>query len=192
MVYDRRAGREALCCKEFAMRQVVTLVSFMLLCGVMATPAFGAPLVAAPAQFSAAFQDKLEDDYGVREGERLRHDLNRILTEALARVDAAGPTHNAISLVVTIEDARPNRPTFAQLNARPGLSYLGSFSTGGAQLSASFRDPSGRVIQTVTRRWYETDIDQVVSAAPWHDAQRAMRMFARDVARAYAALPAQS
>ncbi|MEO0754732.1 MAG: hypothetical protein AAFY85_08040, partial [Pseudomonadota bacterium] len=67
-------------------------------------------LAIAPAQameiniaYSEDFQEKLEDDYGEREGERLSEFVANSLNKAFERRGA-----DASRVVVTIEDARPN------------------------------------------------------------------------------------
>mgnify|MGYP000418634296 FL=1 len=79
---------------------------------------------------SEAFKEKLADDYGEREAGILAASLERRIEAAFER---DGVTADRV--VVTIEDAKPNRPTFQQLSDRPGLDGIRSKSIGGAKVS---------------------------------------------------------
>jgi hypothetical protein len=138
-----------------------------------------AAIVAAPAyaqveaRISADFQKKLEKDYGVREAEVLKTALTRHVESAMA---SAG--QKPARIVVTIEDAKPNRPTFEQLGAKPGLSSS-SISIGGAEVSGIAYDASGKEIATYNYDWYETDITQAATSTTWTDARWVFARFAK-------------
>lgn len=144
------------------------------------------PIAAPPAQFAPELMEEFEDEYGVRELDVLRAELNRALEQALTRVDSSLAQNGAgLTLDVTIERAQPNRPTFAQLGAEPGLSYVGSFGVGGAALTGVLRRADGQVLAEIDHRYFETDIRDVIGYSTWHDARRAFRGFADKVAQAY-------
>jgi opacity protein-like surface antigen len=155
----------------------------------LATPALAAPVALTPATASPEFQKKLADDLGVREladlADYAQTRLARELTARGAQVGGAG----GLTITVVIHDAKPNKPTMRQLSARPGLSYGLSYSIGGADLEATITDAAGRS-ETVRYKWYETDITEAWTSWTWSDAQRAIRRFAVEVAKAYAAAPA--
>lgn len=117
-------------------------------------------------------------DYGARDLDRLAADLDRSVEQALRRAGRLSPDGGRLELV--LEDVRPNRPTFEQMNKRPGLS-LQSIAVGGAEISGveSFTDGSSR---PVSFRWYENDIREARGSATWTDAERAFDMFARKYA----------
>src|SRR3990167_1677220 len=101
----------------------------------LAATALASLLLAAPAlavtvetKMSAEFQAKLEDDIGVREASVLSDALTRKITTIFAERGIA-----AEKVVVTIEDARPNRPTMEQVSNKPGLDSMRSISIGGAK-----------------------------------------------------------
>lgn len=126
--------------------------------------------------YSPEFTEKLEDDYGVKEGEilagHIQRDLSRELEKAgldVARID------------VTILDARPSRPTFEQGKNEPGLDMFRSVSVGGMKLQAVALDASGATTGELEYDWYETDIRNA-GLTTWHDAQRASDRFARKFA----------
>jgi hypothetical protein len=150
--------------------RLVQLVSALALAGAFSAPAFAD----VEARISPEFQNKLEEDYGVREADVLKTSLVRQVEAAMAR---AG--HNPARVVVTIEDARPNRPTFEQVSDKPGLDPIRSISTGGAKVSGIAYDASGAEIGSLTYRWYESDINQVVGSTTWTDARWVFSRFAR-------------
>lgn len=127
---------------------------------------------------SAEFQEKLVDDYGEREAEILAASLERRIEAAFQREGI-----NAERVSVTIEDAKPNRPTFQQLSDRIGLDPIRSKSIGGAKVRGVAYDASGAQIGELTYDWYESDITMVVGVSTWHDANWAFDRFARKFAK---------
>lgn len=123
-------------------------------------------------KYSEDFTEKLNDDYGMREGETLSEDITKEVTEALgAKLGLLG------DVVVTIEDARPNRPTFKQLGDTVGLS-MQSISTGGAKLSANVYDVKGDLLFTMDSRYYDDDIRWAQYKGTWTDAKKSIDRFA--------------
>lgn len=123
--------------------------------------------------YSPEFTQKLEKDYGPREGDilagRIERDLTRQLTRAgldVARID------------VTIQDARPSRPTFKQAADKPGLDMHRSVSIGGMDLKAVAYAADGTPVKDFEYKWYENDIRHA-GLTTWHDASRASDRFAR-------------
>jgi hypothetical protein len=153
---------------------------------VLATPAAAGPVTIAPAAYSEEFQEKLTDNYGVREGDYLRDMIDRSLRRELARVGGGPGPGSPVTIETTIVDARPNRPTFQQLGDRPGLDFGRSIGVGGAELVAVLRGPEGGVIGEVHHRFFETNIENVVALSTWGDARRSIDRFARKVAAEYA------
>ncbi len=141
----------------------------------------GLALAAAPAsaltveaKVSPEFQAKLEDDYGVREA--------RILTNALVSKVEGAFTRQGVKaerVVVTIEDAKPNRPTMQQISATPGLDPMRSISIGGARVTGTAYDVAGTAIGTLEYDWYETDLSNAVGSTTWSDARWSFDRFAR-------------
>jgi hypothetical protein len=123
------------------------------------------------------FQKKLDKDYGNREVEELSSALS---TRIQSQFAAKGV--KADRVVVTILDAKPNRPTFQQISDRIGLDPINSISIGGAHLSGVAYDASGKEVGTLDYDWYETDISQVYSHATWSDARWTFDRFARKFA----------
>lgn len=141
-----------------------------------------------PASFSPAFENKLRNDLGEREGVYLRQLVHEQITEALAQ---RGLTQNGGARIeVSILDADPNRPTIEQSSRRTGLSTLGSVSIGGADLRSTLVSADGRVLAEVAHRHYSQNLDALTPYEPstWTDARRAIHRFAEKVADACARL----
>jgi len=142
----------------------------------------GLAILAAPAasaltvetKMSAEFQKKLDKDYGVREANILTAALISKVENHFARQGV-----KAERVVVTIEDAKPNRPTFQQVSDKPGLDPMRSISIGGAHLVGVAYDASGKEIGTLDYDWYETDLSNVIAATTWSDARWTFDRFAR-------------
>ncbi|MEO1303529.1 MAG: hypothetical protein AAFV37_01045 [Pseudomonadota bacterium] len=128
--------------------------------------------------YSDDFAEELEDNYGEREGEALAEDITDDLTQAFER---AGISPAKVD--VTIVDAKPNRPTFEQLGAQPGLDPIRSISIGGMEMVGTVYDADGNIIATQEYGWFQNDIRDVFGAGTWHDANRASRRFANRLAK---------
>lgn len=147
-----------------------------------ASTALIAPLALAAeisVDYAPEFAETLEDNYGLKEGEYLakeiREDIDRELRKA--GIDVA-------TIKVTILDAKPTKPTFEQLGARPGLDYGRSVSLGGMEMSAEAFDADGNMVTDLTYGWFENDLDQV-GLSTWYDARRASNKFARKLAKKF-------
>lgn len=136
--------------------------------------AMPATALTVEAKVSTEFQKKLDDDIGVREHKILTEALTRKVTDVFASRGVA-----ADRVVVTIEDAKPNRPTFEQVSNKPGLDPMRSISIGGARLSGIAYDASGKEIGRLDYDWYETDLRSVIAATTWTDARTAFDRFTR-------------
>ena len=151
--------------------RIAALAASALASLLLATPALA---VTVETKISAEFQEKLEDDIGVREASVLSDALTRKITSVFAERGIA-----AEKVVVTIEDARPNKPTMEQVSNKPGLDPMRSISLGGAQVTGIAYDASGKEIGTFEYKWYETDLGNVVAATTWSDARSTFDKFAR-------------
>lgn len=136
--------------------------------------AMPAAALTVEAKVSPEFQKKLDDDIGQREAriltESLTRKVNDIFTSRGVRADR---------VVVTIEDARPNKPTMEQVSNKPGLDAMRSLSTGGAEVSGIAYDASGAEIGRLDYEWYESDLRQSVGSTTWTDARTAFDRFSR-------------
>lgn len=141
----------------------------------LATLALALPASAltVDAKVSPEFQKKLDDDIGAREAATLTEAVTRKVTDVFT---ARGIQADRVE--VTIEDARPNRPTFEQVSNKPGLDSMRSISIGGAKVSGVAYDASGREIGRLNYNWYENDLSNVLGNATWTDARTTFARFA--------------
>lgn len=156
----------------------------------MRHPAFFLPLaaVAAIAGSAAAqpasvtvtlgpdVQEKAEE-LGERDVREQMDRLSSVVSRALASDSALDGAR--INLVLT--DLRPNRPTFQQINDRPGLDPMRSVSIGGASIEGEITRADGTV-QPVRYRWFSNNITEVYGFAVWQDAERAYRRLGSNLA----------
>jgi hypothetical protein len=135
--------------------------------------ALPASALTVETKLSAEFQKKLEDDYGTREAKVLTETLTRKIEQVFARQGV-----KADRVVVTIEDAKPNRPTIQQVADKPGLDAIRSISLGGAELTGVAYDASGKEMGQFNYHWYESDLENVVGSGTWSDARWTFDRFA--------------
>lgn len=136
--------------------------------------AMPAAALTVEARISTEFQKKLDDDIGLREA--------KVLTEALTRKVSTAFANRGISadrVVVTIEDARPNKPTMEQVSNKPGLDSMRSISVGGARVTGIAYDAAGKEIGSLDYDWYETDLYSTLGSTTWTDARTAFDRFSR-------------
>ncbi len=128
-------------------------------------------------EISSELQTKFEKEYGVREAAALKQELQRTVDRSLKKM---GPSKVAF-VDLSIEDAKPNKPTFQQLSKNTSLSYSSSYSTGGAKVNAKLFDSSGALIGTVSHEYYSRGLNEVFSEYGWADADRAFSGAARKI-----------
>jgi len=124
--------------------------------------------------------------YGLRDLNALKDDIDRKLTNTLAKADITVSDTAAYELRIVLVDAKPTRPTFKQLSRSSGLSRQ-SLANGGAKFEAQIIDASGNVIGTSDYDWYETWFDNNYGNSTWSDARTAIGRFARRTAKSLAA-----
>lgn len=162
------------------------LLSALMFAAVTALAGAASAQTVQPISFSPAFEEKVHDELGAREGRYLSELVTRRVHAAIERRGAGG---SPISIEISIVDARPNRPTLEQAVNQPGLDTFRSVSVGGAELRAVLRDANGGVISEVEHRYFTNSLDDLRHQHPWtwSDAQRSINVFAVKVADAYAA-----
>ena len=144
-----------------------------------------ATVTVTPTVIGEKAQTKFDEKYGAREIAPLTDYLQRQVTRALEKAGADVGPGGALRVETTLVAAKPNKPTFKELGDRIGLDYMRSRSIGGADLSAKLIDASGRVVDQIDFRWYDSDLRWVMSEAPWSGAETAIRLFAIKVADRY-------
>lgn len=120
--------------------------------------------------------------YGMKDLDMLRDDMMDEMGTDLSKAGYSVTENGAYTLRVTIDDARPNRPTFRQLSIQPNLSF-NSVGRGGARMTAQLLDASGNVVGTSQYGWYEHSLDEFSGLSTWGDAKRSFSRFARKTAK---------
>ena len=148
-----------------------------------AAPVVSAATVASPivqvgavSEVRVSFGKDVEDQpkvIGQREKDRLTRELSNEVSKAVGGFRPEGGV-----LEVTIKDAKPNRPTWTQMNYTPGLSYMDSFGIGGASLEGVYIAPNG-ARTPVKYSWYESDLRNSQFMSEWHDTERTFERFAK-------------
>jgi len=123
--------------------------------------------------------EKKAKDYGEKEFHVLTGELVRAVQRELSKDGGLVETGGRLDLV--IEDARPNRPTMAQLSNTPGLSFE-SRGVGGAEITGTLTTADGRTTP-ISYRWYESDFRNSVATGTWSDAETSFDRFARKLAK---------
>lgn len=152
--------------------------------------AFFAPLAAALAVAGGAIAQptainvtlgpdlqRKADELGQRE---VQEQVDR-LTEVVSRVLASDADLHGATLDLVLTDLKPNRPTMEQMVQRPGLDGIRSVSIGGAAVEGQITLADGSV-RPVRYDWYTNSIADVRGFTTWHDADRAYRRLARNLA----------
>ena len=116
------------------------------------------------------------EELGQGELDRLTEELRRDVERAVASDDALRDADIRLTLV----DARPNRPTFEQMAATPGLS-MASLSIGGAAIEGEIIAADGSR-RSVAYDWYSHNIRDAVGSSTWTDAHRTFDRFASRLA----------
>ncbi|WP_156811968.1 hypothetical protein [Robiginitomaculum antarcticum] len=119
--------------------------------------------------------------YGMRELDNLRGDMADEMITDLSKAGYAVTVAGAYTLRVTIDDARPNRPTMGQLSKQPSLSFR-SIARGGARMTSELIDPAGNVVGTSQYGWYDSFLDDYPKGT-WSEAKRAFSRYASKTAK---------
>ena len=150
----------------FAPLAAVTLVA-----GVAAAQSPAVSVVLGPDLIDKA------DELGERDLLQQADYLAVTVERALAREH----TLQGATIALVLVDIRPNRPTFAQLAAQPGLDAMRSKSIGGAAIEGEVTLPDG-TRYPVRYDWYSSSLAEVRGFTTWQDAGHAFDRFARRLA----------
>ena len=119
------------------------------------------------------------------EAEMLSDKLARKIEERLAESELYAPQTGAPVGVLNVEitRVRPSDITFTDaVRSRPGR--VTGVATGGADMTATLLDASGKVVATYEYDWFERQIDQFSQGrGAWGDAKRAFGFFANRLAK---------
>lgn len=141
---------------------------------ILSSTCFASFAIEVEVRYSDKFQKQLESDLGIREGEILSKSIIANIDKVFSKTSI-----NPLRVVVTIEGAKPNKPTMQQLIGNAGLSHSSSFGVGGMALRATVIDPNGEHSTQIRKSWYSNDIYSAKYTGTWSDANRASRRFAR-------------
>lgn len=126
--------------------------------------------------------------YGDREIVRLLEDMQDELTEDFEKRGLILSESAPMILRVTINEVKPNRPTFNQLSKDASLSFQ-SYGIGGADISAEFISADGSVIGTAEYNYFSNFNDRPFrSAGTWSDAELAFSRFSKKLSKKLAAV----
>lgn len=120
--------------------------------------------------------------YGERDLQRLTERLQSKIEHKFAKKNIAVTDTATTVLRVTIENVKPNRPTFEQLSRETGLSFQ-SFGIGGAEITSELIAAGGNSLGSIDYTWYETDIRDAQFGGTWTDAYRAFSRYASRAAK---------
>lgn len=155
------------------MRKLAFLAPLGAVLAVAAGPAVASPATADPATVTVTLGPDMREkvrDLGERDVREQADRLAEVVRRGLAdntRLDGA-----RVELVLT--DLRPNRPTFQQMAAKPGLDAFRSISIGGAAIEGTITTAEGEVLP-VRYDWFSHNLADVHGYGAWHDADRAYR-----------------
>jgi hypothetical protein len=157
------------------MRLALFTAAAALAAGAMTT-AHAAP-AAVDVTVGPELMAKAEKTYGVRDVHELAEDLQKDVSNRLARSAA----FDGARIELVIADAAPNRPTFKQLGDTPSLS-VHSVSTGGAAIEGRIVSADGKV-RPVHYRYFSHDLGDALTTTTWADARRSLGRFAYELGR---------
>lgn len=132
------------------------------------------------ARFNAAFANN--GKYGQRELDDLVQDMEDGLIKRFAKKGVVVSDTAPTLLRITLEDVRPNRPTFNQLSNDVSLSYQ-SVGTGRVELTADLIGAGGVSLGSMEYNWLGTDIRDSAYGGTWQDAKRGFGRFATKAAK---------
>lgn len=123
--------------------------------------------------------------YGERELQHLTERLQSKIEQKFAKKNIAISDTATTVLRVTLEDVKPNRPTFEQLSQEPGLSFQ-SIGIGGAEITSELIKADGDSLGKIDYKWYESNFHEAQFNSTWTDAHRAFNRYANKAAKTLA------
>lgn len=113
------------------------------------------------------------------QAEALHERLVDALADRGALVEEPGP--GVLTVAVTLTDLRSSRPTIADIQRQPGLSF-DSVYAGGAAFEAAF-SVDGEPLGDMADDYYGSFADNLPRIGIWQDAEDGYRFFARKIVR---------
>jgi hypothetical protein len=126
--------------------------------------------------------------YGEKEIENLLEDMEMEITHDFTKRGLTLSDTAPTILRITINEVKPNRPTFNQLSKDPSLSFR-SLSIGGADVSAEIISAGGSVVGTAEYDYFSSFNDiNIRSNGIWTDTNRAFSRFSKKLSKKLAAV----
>lgn len=130
--------------------------------------------------------------YGEREITYLLEEMEEEISDDFAKYGITISDNAPTVLRITIEDVRPNRPTFNQLSKDSSLSFK-SVSTGGAEITATVSSAGGESLGQAEYDYFSSFNDRPnFGLGVWTDTNRAFSRFSKKLTKKLAALGAAS
>lgn len=130
--------------------------------------------------------------YGDREIKYLLEEMQEELIEDFTKRGLTFSDTAPTLLRVTINEVKPNRPTFNQLSEDVSLSFK-SFGIGGADVSAEFVSAGGTVVGTAEYDYFSNFNDRSIQASGiWTDTNRAFSRFSKKLSKKLAEMDISS
>lgn len=138
------------------------------------------------SRLNAAFSNN--GKYGDREIEYLLEDMQEELIRDFTKRGLTLSDTAPTLLRVTIDEVKPNRPTFNQLSIDPSLSFS-SIGIGGADVFAEVISADGTVVGTAEYDYYSNFNDGTIfGSGIWTDTERAFSRFSKRLSKKLAAI----
>ena len=126
--------------------------------------------------------------YGDREIEYLLEDMQKELLRDFTKRGLAFSDSAPTLLRVTIDEVKPNRPTFNQLSEDTSLSFQ-SVSIGGADVFAEVISTDGTIVGTAEYNYYSSFNDgNILGSGIWTDTERAFSRFSKNLSKKLASM----
>jgi len=140
------------------------------------------------SRLNAAFSGN--GKYGQRDIDRLVEEMTEELAEDFEKYGITTSDTAPTLFRVTLEMAKPNRPTFSQLSADSSLSFE-SFGIGGAEVTAELISAGGESLGSMEYDYYSSLHDYSFRPiGTWSDADRSISRFSKKATKKLAAMGA--
>lgn len=142
------------------------------------------------SRFNSGFSNN--GKYGEREIEYLLEEMKEDIAKNFSKRGLSLSETAPTVLRITINEVKPNRPTFNQLSDEPGLSFQ-SFSVGGADVSAEIITGNGSVLGTAEYDYFSNFNDRPFRGVGiWTDTNIAFARFSKQLSKKLAAQDTKS
>ncbi|HEY1724351.1 MAG TPA: hypothetical protein VGF89_02930 [Steroidobacteraceae bacterium] len=133
-------------------------------------------------QFAPGYEHTFEAQYGAREVPTLRSEIAQTVSQSLKAAHGSC----RLDLNVVVDRAAPTHPTMKQQSDEPGLDPIRTvYRNGGAALTGRVLGSDGKVLATVTHRYFSDTLPPISPARdPWSEARVAISQFSSKLVEA--------